>query len=102
MLPDKNELNDELVEQISGGLEDVGLIKPGTIDSFYDDSPDSTEFPEIIICPNCGNKYFAYKESADGFCPECRPEPLKTEISIGNINTAIPGVSNKDGLVKIH
>lgn len=92
MLPDKNELNDELMEQISGGLE-------------YTDFAES-EFPnktmQYFRCKKCYASYKAYKPSESGLCPNCEPGPLETSIPIGDIKTTVPDLSNMDKLVKIH
>lgn len=102
MLPDKNELNNESIEQINGGLEDFGLIKPGTIDCSSDDSSKIAGTPNYYRCPNCARTYRAYKERTDGRCPNCEPGPLKTEIPVGDMKATIPDIPEKDRLVKIH
>lgn len=92
MLPDKNELIDELVEQIGGGEKYI---------DFSDD-----EFPnknmQYFRCKQCYGSYKAYKPSESGLCPNCELKPSKTAISTGDIKTAVPELSNNDRLVKIH
>lgn len=102
MLPDKNELNDKLIEQINGGLEDTGLIPPSTIDFSSDYSSKTVRIPDDYCCLNCGRLYRAYEKRTDGYCPNCESKPLETEIPTGDMKTTIPGISNKDKLVKIH
>lgn len=91
MLPDKNELNDELMEQISGGLEytDFANGQPKEIEQYY-------------RCKKCYAPYKAYKPSESGLCPNCEPGPLETSIPIGDIKTTVPDLSKMDKLVKIH
>ena len=102
MLPDKNRLDDELIEQISGGLEGDGLIPPGLIDCSSDYSSKTAEFLNFYLCPNCGRTYRAYEERTDGYCPACDPGPLKAEIPTGDIKTTIPIPSDKNKLIKEH
>lgn len=87
MLSDINELNDELIEQINGGLEDNGY--------------DKALAEVLFICPNCGKRNDAYKKRADGFCPNCEPQTLKTGVTIDDIKTTVPDLSNKDKLFKL-
>lgn len=100
MLPNKNELNDELIEQINGGLEDVGLIKSGTIDCSSDDSSKAVGAPNYYRCQNCARTYLAYVERTDGRCPNCEPKPLEVSIPTGDMQTTIP--SNNKNAFKIH
>ena len=100
MLPDKNELNDEMTDQINGGLEDVGLIKPGTIDCSSDDSSKTARTPNYYRCPNCARTYRAYEERTDGRCPNCEPKPLEVSIPTDNMQTTIP--SNNKNAFKTH
>lgn len=102
MLPDKNELNDKSIKQINGGLEDVGLIPPGSIDSSSDDLSKTAGIPDNYFCPNCGKNYLAYEKRTDGYCPNCEPGSLKTEIPAGDIKTTIPIPSDKNKLIKVH
>lgn len=101
MLPDKNELNDDLIEQISGGLINDTLTIP---DSGENTSEDTASYvvEKLFICSHCGKKYSANKKRTDGYCPKCESGPLKMEIPTGDMKTTVPGISDKDGLVKIH
>ena len=63
MLPDKNELNNEMIEQINGGLGDR-LKGDGDED---DDETPLTYLNQLRICSNCGSKYQAITQRTDGF-----------------------------------
>ena len=98
MLPDKNELNNEMIEQINGGLGD----RPKDDGDEDDDETPLRYLNQLRICSNCGSKYQAITQRTDGFCPNCEPKPFKTGVTIGDIKTTVPDLSNKDKLVKIH
>ena len=95
MLPDKNELNDELIEQISGGndyQEKIGQKE------------DATLFKGAVfhyICLTCGMTYFAAKQRTDGFCPNCESKRLEVSITTSNMKTTISDLSNKEKLFKL-
>lgn len=101
MLPNKNELNDESIEQISGGSTNNILIIPDLGENTSEDRA-FLIVEKLFTCSNCGKKYSANKKRTDGYCPNCEPGLLKMEIPTGDMKTTIPGISNKDGLVKIH
>ena len=92
MLPDKNELIDELVEQIGGGEV--------YIDFSDDEFPNKTM--QYFGCKKCYGFYKAYKPSESSLCPNCELKPSKTAISTSDIKTTVPEPSNNDRLVKIH
>ena len=96
MLPDENQLDDELIEQVGGGSLDIPELDEAT--SYETDSVSEI----LFVCPNCGYIYRAYEERTDGFCQNCEPGPLKTSISAREVKTTVPNLSNKDRLVKIH
>ena len=107
MLPDKNELNDEIMEQINGGFgENLGGI------GNEDDELLSANINRLYTCSYCGKMYSAMTERTDGFCPNCEPlaipkitpEPLVIPkiTPLGDIKATVPDLPNKDKLVKIH
>lgn len=92
MLPDKNNLNDELIEQVSGG-EDCDRIvwqeeTEGRLSNY--------------ICPNCGRKYMAMKKRTDGYCLNCEPKLSATPIPTGDMQSTIPISSGNKKITKIH
>ena len=95
MLPDKNELNDEIMEQINGGFgENLGGI------GNEDDELLSANINRLYTCSYCGKMYSAMTQGTDGLCPNCEPGPLKTSIPAGKVKTTVPDLPKK--LVKIH
>ncbi|MGN1406244.1 MAG: hypothetical protein ACI4WM_08215 [Erysipelotrichaceae bacterium] len=99
MLPDKNQLNDELIENISGG-ENYYPIEIEQEESLQYRS--DFEYQMIYNCPICGNPYWITKEHQSGYCPNCEPKILKTAIPAGDIKTTVPNIPEKDKLKKIH
>ena len=92
MLPDKNKLNDELIEQVSGG-EDCDRIvwqeeTEGRLSNY--------------TCPNCGRKYMAMKKRTDGYCLNCEPTLSGILIPADNIQSTIPTPSDDKKIIKIH
>lgn len=115
MLPDKNELNDETIEQINGGLGDgLSVIGDGNIEQINggfgnrlsgiggDDESPSSNLNNLYTCSNCGSMYSAITRRTDGFCPNCEPESIPKIAPVGDIKTTVPDITNKDRLVKIH
>ena len=98
MLPDKNELNNEMIEQINGGLGDR-LKGDGDED---DDETPLTYLNQLRICSNCGSKYQAITQRTDGFCPNCEPKPIPKIAPVGDIKTTVPDRPKKNKLIKIH
>lgn len=114
MLPDKNELNNEITEQISGGgsctrlrdplqganpiqeassMQEVKMIHAsalppaGTMEDFYNSR-------------NSGNQDSVLEQCIGSNCSNCEPGLLKTEIPTGDMQTTIP--SNNKNAFKIH
>ena len=106
MLPDKNELNDELIEQISGG---------GSYPQLLDPSQGINPTQEVEITParampsagtmesscvplNSGKQHPVTEQHTDS---ETQIIPKIIPVG-GDLKTAIPNISDKDKLVKIH
>lgn len=114
MLPDKNELNNETIEQISGGgsnirvrdpLQDANPIQEassvqevkmmhtsalppvGTVEDFYNSR-------------NSGNQDSVLEQCIGSHCSNCELGLLKTEIPTGDMQTTIP--SNNKNAFKTH
>lgn len=92
MLPDKNELNNELIEHVSGG-EDCDRIvwqeeTEGRLSNY--------------ICPNCGRKYMTMKKRTDGYCLNCEPMLSGIPIPTDGIQSTMPISSVDKKIIKIH
>ena len=96
MLPDKNELNDETIKQISGGF---GEKLKGISDK---DDEELTFHPisHPFTCSNCGSMYSAITRRTDGFCPNCEPKPIPKIAPVGDLKTTVSDLPNKN--IKIH
>ena len=92
MLADKNKLNDETIDQLSGGEDFID----------FSDGEILNKTMQYFRCKKCYGSYKAYIRSESGLCPNCEPKPFKTGVTIGDIKTTVPDLSNKDKLVKIH
>ncbi|MDY5652345.1 MAG: hypothetical protein SPK79_01315 [Erysipelotrichaceae bacterium] len=75
MLPDKNELNDELAGQISGG-EEFQDFHDGTV-LFHGYTVGASDLKQT-----------------EELCPNCESVPLETSIPVGDIKTTVPDLSN--------
>ena len=105
MLPDKNELNDELIEQISGGGSYPQLLDP----SQGINPTQEVEITPARAMPSAGTMESSCVPLSSGKQSLVTEQHTDSETQIipkiapvGDLKTTIPGVSNKDGLVKIH
>ena len=96
MLPDKNELNDELIEQISGGGS-----YPQLLDPLQGVNPtQKEEIKQARALPSTG--------TTEGSCASLDSGKQylgieqRTALVGGDLKTTVPNVSDKDKLVKIH
>lgn len=96
MLPDKNELNNEIIEQISGGGSSIRILDPlqGVNPTQKEEIKQARALPSTgttegsCASLNSGKQYLGIEQ--------------RTALVGGDLKTAIPSTSNKDGLVKIH
>ena len=96
MLPDKNELNDKMIEQINGGFGEK-------LKGIGDKNDEELTFHPIshpFTCSNCGSMYSAITRRTDGFCPNCESKRLEVSIPAGDMQTTIP--SNDKNAFKTH
>ena len=98
MLPDKNELNNKIMEQINGGFGE----KLGGIGNEDDDELPPANINCLFTCSNCGKMYSAMTERTDGLCPNCEPKPIPKIAPVGDIKTTVSDLPKKDKLIKIH
>lgn len=92
MSPVKNQLNDEIIEQVSGGEDCDRIVWQEEFEGRLSN----------YICPNCGRKYMAMKKRTDGYCLNCEPKLSVTPIPAGDIQSTIPTPSDDKKLIKIH
>ena len=92
MLPDKNELNDELIEQVGGGSSDIPELH----------GPASREADTIsdVLAVLLGNE--DTHERTNEHSRNREPEPISKIAPVGNLKTTVPDLPKKDGKVKIH
>ena len=98
MLPDKNRLNDETIEQINGG---EGIHASDNTD----DSETKQEwynFSSDFICPSCGKTFEKDKQHTSGYCSYCDPQTIEKITPTGDIKTTVPIPSDKKKLIKVH
>ena len=92
MLPDKNELNDELIEQVGGGSLDIPKLGEATYreaDSLLDIIADSLENEDT-------------HEHTNEHSRNRKPEPISKITPVGDLKTTVPNLPKKDKLIKMH
>lgn len=111
MLPDKNELNNEIIEQISGGGSSIRIldplqgvnptqeveIKPATAQSL------AGMMESSCVPLHSGKQFPVTEQHTDSQSSKYETQIIPKIAPVGgDLKTAIPSTSNKDGLVKIH
>ena len=92
MLPEKNELNDELIEQVGGGSLDIPKLDEATYheaDSLLDIIADSLENEDT-------------HERTNEHSRNHELEPISKITPVGDLKTTVPDLPKKDKLAKIH
>ena len=92
MLPDKNELNDELIEQVGGGSSDLPeLYGPASREAYG--------LPDILaVCLGHEDTY----ERTNEHSRNRESEPMSKIAPVGDLKTTVPDLPKKDTLAKIH
>lgn len=92
MLPDKNELNDELIEQVGGGSSDLPeLYGPASREAYG--------LPDILaVCLGHEDTY----ERTNEHSRNREPELMSKIAPVGDLKTTVPDLPKKDKLAKIH
>ena len=92
MLPDKNELNDELIEQVGGGSSDLPeLYGPASREAYG--------LPDILaVCLGHEDTY----ERTNEHSRNREPEPISKIAPVGDMKTTVSNLPKKDKLAKIH
>ena len=92
MLPNKNQLDDELIEQVGGGSLDIPKLDEGNsheADSLLDIIADSLENEDTY-------------ERTNEHSRNREPEPISKIAPVGDMKTTVPNLLKKDKLAKIH
>ena len=92
MLSDKNQLDDELIEQVGGGSLDIPKLGEATYhetDSLLDIIADSLENEDT-------------HEHTNEHSRNHEPEPISKIAPVGDLKTTVPDLPKKDKLAKIH
>ena len=97
MLPDKNELNDELIEQVGGGSS--GLPELHGPELHEPASREAYGLPDILaVCLGHEDTY----ERTNEHSRNREPEPISKIAPVGDLKTTVPDLPKKDKLAKIH
>ena len=92
MLPNNNQLDYELIEQVGGGSSDLPEL----------DEPASCKTASISdILAVCLENQDTY-ERTNELCRNCEPNPIPKIDPVDDIKTTIPDLPKKNKLVKIH
>ena len=97
MLPDKNELNDELIEQVGGGSSGLPELHGPELHE-----PASREADTIsdVLAVLLGNE--DTHERTNEHSRNREPEPISKIAPVGDLKTTVPDLPKKDKLAKIH
>ena len=90
MLPDKNQLDDELIEQVGGGSLDVPELDEGN-------SHEADSLSDILAALP-GNE--DTHEHTNEHSRNCESEPIQKIAPVDDLKTTVPGLPNKN--IKIH
>ena len=111
MLPDKNELNNEIIEQISGGGGYTRLLDPsqGANPTQEAEIKPATALPSAGTMESSyvplysGKQYPVTEQHTDRQSSKCETQIMPKVAPVGgDLKTAVPNVSDKNKLVKIH
>ena len=111
MLPDKNELNNEIIEQISGGGSCTRLLDPlqGVNPTQEEEIKPATALPSAGTMESSyvplysGKQYPVTEQHTDRQSSKCETQIMPKVAPVGgDLKTAVPNVSDKNKLVKIH
>ena len=92
MLPEKNELNDELIEQVGGGSSDLPELYGPASREAYGLSDILAALPGNEDTHEHTNEHSRNRE----------PEPISKIAPVGDLKTTVPDLPKKDKLAKIH
>ena len=97
MLPDKNELNDELIEQVGGGSSDIPELHGPELHGPASREADTIS-DVLAVCPGNEDTY----ERTNEHSRNREPEPISKIAPVGDLKTTVPDLPKKDKLAKIH
>ena len=97
MLHDKNELNDELIEQVGGGSSGLPELHGPELHE-----PASREADTIsdVLAVLLGNE--DTHERTNEHSRNREPEPISKIAPVGDMKTTVSNIPKKDKLAKIH
>ena len=97
MLPDKNQLDDELIEQVGGGSSDIPELHGPELHG-----PASREADTIsdVLAVLLGNE--DTHERTNEHSRNREPEPISKIAPVGDLKTTVPNLPKKEGKIKIH
>lgn len=95
MLPDKNELNNEITEQISGGGSYTRLRDP-----LQGANPtQESEIKHASALPSAGTTKGSYIPLNSG--KQSSVIEQRTALASGDLKTTVPNISDQGGLIKL-
>ena len=97
MLPDKNQLDDELIEQVGGGSSGLPELHGPELHG-----PASREADTIsdVLAVLLGHE--DTYERTNEHSRNREPEPISKIAPVGDLKTTVPDLPKKDKLAKIH
>ena len=97
MSPDKNELNDELIEQVGGGSSDIPELHGPELHGLASREAGTISDVLAVLLENEDTHEHTNEHSRNR-----EPEPISKIVPVGDIKTTVPGLPKKNKLVKIH
>ena len=92
MLPEKNELNDELIEQVGGDSLDIPKLEEAT----YHEADSLSDI--LAALPGNEDTY----ERTNEHSRNREPEPISKIAPASDLKTTVPDLPKKDKMAKIH
>lgn len=116
MLPDKDELNNEIIEQISGGGGYTRLRDPIQAANPTQEAdpmqevavhaialPSAGTMKDFYISQNSGKQYPVIEQRTDSYGSNCDSQITPKIAPVGgDLKATVPNISDKDRLIKIH
>ena len=100
MLPDKNELNNEITEQISGGGGYTRLRDPiQAANPTQEADPMQEAAVHAIALPSAGTTKGSYIPLNSG--KQSSVIEQRTALASGDLKTTVPNISDQGGLIKL-
>ena len=97
MLPDKNQLDDELIEQVGGGSSGLPELHGPEL---HEPASREADTISVVLAVLLGNE--DTHERTNEHSRNREPEPISKIAPVGDMKTTVSNLPKKDKLAKIH